>query len=414
MSQTTSPNCSLLQSTSPAPRYVGLDIHKHYFVAVGLDADHNQVLGPHKVANRRLEAWSARHLLPSDRVALEVTTNAYLFHDLLFEQVHSVTVVHPPNVRAITHARVKTDKKAAEILAKLLAAGLLEGIWIPPDNTRDLRGLIAQREHLKSLATSAKNRLHAILHRRRIGPAPFKRPFEPQHRDWWEALELPKLERVRMMTDLETLYFAQRQLAVIEEALNEIAAQDERMPFLIQIPGVGLLTGLSILAAIGEIERFEKPGELVGYAGLGASVYISGQKHTTGRITKTGRKDLRSAMVAAARAAVRSHPHWKAEYERYCKRMVWQKAVVAVARRLLIVVWQVLHERVADKFGDPEKIAASLFAHAYRVGVKNLPDGMSARQFVRWALDEMGHTEIERFRWGSKWVTLPEKLRNIT
>jgi len=398
--------------TPPSPsRYIGLDVHKHYFVAVGLDEDHNRVLGPHKVPNQRLEAWADRHLKPTDQVVFEVTTNAYLFHDLLFEQVRSVTAVHPPNVKAVTTAKVKTDKRAAETLAKLLAAGLLDGIWIPPDDTRDLRGLIAQRDRLVRLATIAKNRLHSLLHRRRLGPPPFKRPFEPQYREWWQALELPKLEQVRMLSDLETLYFAQGQLEIIEEALSEIAAQDERMPLLIQIPGIGVITGLTILAAIGEIERFEKSGDLVGYAGLGASVHISGQKRSTGRITKAGRKDLRSAMVAAAHAAVRNHPHWKAEYERYCRRMVWQKAIVAIARRLLIVVWQVLHERVPDKFGDPEKIAASLFAHVYRVGVKNLPEGMSARQFVRRSLDLLGHTELERFRWGSKWVTLPEEFR---
>ncbi len=57
------------------------------------------------------------------------------------------------------------------------------------------------------------------------------------------------------------------------------------------------------------------------------------------------------------------------------------------------------------------KAAKTLFGYAYQVGVKNLPDGLTARQFVRRTLDQLGYTELRRFRWGSKWVTLPPELR---
>jgi len=78
--------------------------------------------------------------------------------------------------------------------------------------------------------------------------------------------------------------------------------------FLIQLPGISTLSALTILAAIGEIERFETPKKLVGYAGLGAGVHASGQTHRGGHITKQGRKDLRWVMVQAAWAAVGHYP----------------------------------------------------------------------------------------------------------
>jgi hypothetical protein len=99
-----------------------------------------------------------------DTLALEMTTNAYLFYDTLEPQVHSVIAVHPPNVTLVTGAQVKTDKKAALALAQLHAAGMLEGVWIPPHPVRDLCALIARREKMVHLSTMAKNRLHAALH----------------------------------------------------------------------------------------------------------------------------------------------------------------------------------------------------------------------------------------------------------
>jgi hypothetical protein len=97
-----------------------------------------------------------------------MTTNTYLFHDTLPPLVHSVIAVHPPNVPLVTNVHVKTDKKAAETLAQLHAVGMLKGVWIPPHEVRDLRALIAHREKLVQLSTMAKNRLHAMEHRKHL------------------------------------------------------------------------------------------------------------------------------------------------------------------------------------------------------------------------------------------------------
>ena len=81
-----------------------------------------------------------------------------------------------------------------------------------------------------------------------------------------------------------------------------------QVPFLVQLPGLGVLSALRILAAIGEITRFPSAKHLVGYAGLGASVHQSGATDRGGRITKQGRSDLRGVMVEAAWVAVEHHP----------------------------------------------------------------------------------------------------------
>jgi len=119
-------------------RFFGLDIHKEYFVAVGVDAQREVVFGPQRVSNYQLDDWVARVLTIQDSVVLEMTANAYLFYDTLLPQVHSVIAVHPPNVALVTNVRVKTDKKAAQTLAQLHAAGMLEGVWIPLHEVRKL------------------------------------------------------------------------------------------------------------------------------------------------------------------------------------------------------------------------------------------------------------------------------------
>lgn len=278
----------------PKPtRFVGLDIHKEYFVATGVNALQEIVFGLQRVDNHQLETWMRKHLTAQDAVVLESTTNTYEFYDTLLPHVHSVTVVHPPHVALITRAQVKTDRTAALGLAQLHAAGLLVGIWIPPQPIRDLRALIAERYKMVRLQTQAKNRLHSLLHRHHLLPPEGGDMFLPEQRGWWEKLALTPLEHVNVQCDLDTLEFARQQLDRLTACLAKAAAADPRIPLLVQLPGIGLLSAITILAAIGEVERFPDARRLVGYAGMGARVHESGKLFQTGRITKTGRRDLR-------------------------------------------------------------------------------------------------------------------------
>jgi hypothetical protein len=140
---------------TPSQRFIGLDIHKHYLVAVGVDADLNQALGPQRVEYIHLEQWMARNLHPNDAVVIEMTTNTWQMYEDLLPHVQSVMVVHPPHVALITRSQVMNDKIAATTLARLLAKGLLVGIWVPPRDVQELRALIAQRSKMTRLATQA-------------------------------------------------------------------------------------------------------------------------------------------------------------------------------------------------------------------------------------------------------------------
>jgi len=148
-------------------------------------------------------------------------------------------------------------------------------------------------------------------------------------------------------------------------------------------PSVSLITALVILAAIGEIERFPEAKYLVGFSGLGACIHDSGLTTRTGKITKAGRKDLRTALVEAAQVAANTYPHWKAELARLEPRLGRNKAIVAIARKLLIAIWHILTQQVADRFAQPELVARKLLKYAYRLGKSRRPQSLSASAFVR-------------------------------
>jgi len=145
----------MIQKDPQPKRFIGLDVHKHYLIAIGVDEDLNQVLGPQRVKLSYLEKWMSKTLCKDDAVVLEMTTNTWQLYEDLLPHVGSVTVVHPPHVALITRAQVMTDKIAASILARLHAKELLVGIWVPPKEVQELRALIAHRNKMTRLATQA-------------------------------------------------------------------------------------------------------------------------------------------------------------------------------------------------------------------------------------------------------------------
>jgi hypothetical protein len=113
-------------------------------------------------------------------------------------------------------------------------------------------------------------------------------------------------------------------------------------------------------------------------------------------------------MVNAAHKSIKAHPKWKAEFERLEPRIGKSKAIVAVARKMLVVVWYVLTDGAVDIHADPEQVARAYFTHAYKLGIENLPDGLSAREYVRYQLDELGiGQDMTYFMRSKKRINLP-------
>jgi len=404
----------MIPQTNQVNRFIAIDAHKHYLVIGGLDKHMQIVLPLHGIDIHRFPDWAHKHLRPSDSVVIEASTNTWTLYDVIAPLVATITVANPYKVRLIAASRVKTDKLDVWALARLLVADLIPEVWVPPTHVRELRALLSHRRRLSQNSSRTRNRLHSVLHSHNLKP-PTARPFSPKYSDWWASLHLSRTQRLQVEQDLDTLHHLKRQLAAVDEELNHLTTLEPwscSYPFLVQLPGFGLIFSMTILSAIGDISRFPSPKKLVGYAGLGASVHDSGKTHRTGRITKQGRKDLRWALVEAAWSATRYHPHWKHEFERLSRRMHPNKAIVAVARKLLVVVWHLLTESTADRNADQEMVAFKLMLWGWKLG-EDGRDGLTTPQFVRTGLMklEMGEELTHIVRGGTKRpIATPEEV----
>ena len=393
-------------------RYVALDIHQEYIVVLALNGRKEVVMPARSVRMDRLRAWAQAALLPTDRVVLEATGNTWDIYDQLEPLVRSVTVANPNGVQPIAASRVKTDRRDARVLAELLLVDMIPEVWVPPHHVRELRSLVAHRRRQVQERTRLRNRLHAVLLRHNLAP-PGGELFSQKQRSWWLNLPLSDIECLRVRQDLEQHDFLCTAIAATETQLGLLsnsAPWADAAPFLLQLPGVGLLTAMVLLSAIGDITRFPNADKLVGYAGLGASVHSSGKTQYGGPITKRGRRELRTALVEAAWTAIGTNPFWAAEFAKLEHRIGRKKAIVAIARKLLVVVWHVLTDHAADRHASPEKVARKFYQWAHkltRVGRHGLtsPDFV-ARQLTRVRLG----TDLTTLRYGRRTVRLPAVL----
>lgn len=368
-------------------RYLAVDLHKHYVVIGGLNARQDIIMPPRRMDLSEWPAWAKKNLRKSDILVVEATTNAWDFYDQVSPLVGRVVVANAGKIAGLVKTRIKTDRIDVLKLAKLLVAGMIPEVWVPPVEVRELRALMAHRRQLVKNSTMLKNRLQSILHRHQLVP-PEGDLFSDKNIAWWKSLPVSPTELLHIRHDLATLAALHPQIEEVETEILRLSTSPrwfQPATYLLQLPGFGVIITMTLLAAIGDIRRFETSKQLVGYSGLGASVHSSGETHRTGRITKEGRRDLRWALVEAAWIAVENHPHWKSEFERLSRRMDKNKAIVAIAHKLLVSVWYVLTEYVADKHANPQMVATKLMRWSWDL-TNEQRGGLSTRQFVRLGL----------------------------
>jgi transposase len=384
-------------------RFLAVDLHKDYVVIGGVNPQLQTILSPRPIRFPAWPKWAAANLKPTDVLVIESTSNAWDFYDQVSPLVAKVVVANPRLVKLISAGRVKTDKIDTMALAKLLAANLIPEVWVPPVVVRDARGLLAHRRRLVHNRTMVTNRLQSLLLRHNL-PAPEGNPFSLANLPWWETLLVSPTEKLRIRQDLATLDHLSSHIIELETEVANLSTQApwaDQITFLIQIPGFSILLAMTILAAIGDIPRFPHPKKLVAYAGLGASVHDSGQTHRTGKITKTGRRELRWALVEAAWSAVRYFPYWKSQFERLCRRMPETKAIVVIARKLLVSIWYVLSQRTADRNADPVRVATKLMRWSWELSDEQR-GGLSSRQFIRFHLMRLNlGKDLSSFSYGN-------------
>jgi transposase len=337
-------------------RFIGLDVHKDFCEVAVVEGDVCRSGPPVRSTPVDLEVF-AQSLGPTDQVVLEATGGALAIARILEPHVDRVVMANAMAVRAIASAKAKTDRLDARMLARLLAAGFLPGVWMGDERTRLLRRLVSRHAQLVRQRTRAKNQIHAVLQRTLKGRPPVSDLFGKGGRAWLDDLELPADERETVEAGLRHVDFLDGELRRVDRTIAEQVLSWAEVRRIMTIPGMGAAAAAGVMAAIGDIRRFPTPRHLVGYLGLDARVRQSGSTPARhGGISKQGSSEARHLLVEAAWAAIRTPGPLRAFGERIRARRGANIATVAVARKLAVLCWHLLTREQDYAYARPSLV----------------------------------------------------------
>lgn len=208
-----------------------------------------------------------------------------------------------------------------------------------------------------------------MLVRNLKGRPPMSDPFAKRGRAWLAGLQLPVDEDQTVQGCLRQLDFLGGEIELIDRGLAEQALGSEEIRRLMTIPGVGVTTAATVMATIGNVQRFATADRLVGYLGLDPRSRQSGSAPARhGRISKQGSSAARHVLVEAAWAAIKTPGPLRAFYQRIRARRGAQIAIVAVARKIAILCWQLLTNQQDYAYQRPAHVARKLRALELRAG----------------------------------------------
>lgn len=321
--------------------YVGVDLHRKRSHIAALDEAGTLLL------NRRIDNSPQGFLRifgelgPAPlSVVFEATYGWSWFADLLTDAGIEAHMAHPLATKAIAAGRVKNDAVDARTLAHLLRTHLLPEGWIAPPLVRERRRLVRARASLVRISSRLRCQIHALLAEQGVHP-PVERLFGPAGRQYLANLELPPVTRGRIDAALRLVDASRAEVAITDRELRMAFACDARIAQLLPIPGIGFITAATVLAEVGEIERFGSADQLCSWAGLTPTERSSDEHTRRGHISKQGSRWLRWVMVEAAASAVRN-PGLRLLAERVARRRGTKIARVALARRLLTLSFYAL------------------------------------------------------------------------
>jgi transposase len=259
----------------------------------------------------------------------------------------------------------KSDRKDALKLGKLQALNQISPVHVPEKQVRQWRMLIQYRQSLTQERTSIRNRIRGILDNVAIRlPAGQKAFSKSGCAEWRKELCRPLKDcqkdefwRGIVETELKRLEELEAHIAAVEEQLNAIAKSDERVQRLMEVPAVGERTSELVVALIDDPRRFARGKQIGNYAGFTPKKYQSGEMDRDGRISRGGCGLLRALLVQASWIGVYRVPWMKQVYERVRRgsEKRKKKAIVAVARHLLVKLWAMLRD--GTSWRDPSPVA---------------------------------------------------------
>jgi transposase len=294
------------------------------------------------------------HKYQPDLVVFESCSISGWVHDLCSECGFN-TLVADPNQEAWKWKNVKrkTDRDDALKLARLAALGQLVPVHIPARPTREHRWLVKYRKTVVGRVTRIQNNIRALFVQHGLKLPAGARAWTAAGLEQIAAegrpldhCSLDELWRGQLDLELSELDRQREALRLIDRKLEALADEDERIALLTTVPGVGRKTAEVVATHLDQPGRFANARHVSSYAGLVPRRWQSGQTDHSGRVTKRGSRLLRSALVECAWVMLRYNEWARALFVRICQgqRNRRKKAIVAIARKLLVRCWAMLRD----------------------------------------------------------------------
>lgn len=283
--------------------------------------------------------------------AYEASFCGFNIHRRLIELGINNIIVNPADVPTTDkEKKQKEDARDSRKLAMTLRSGELRGIYVPSRESEELRSLIRYRKTLVKDIARGKNRIKSNLYFHGI-------EIPPEHQQdskYWSNKFTLWLKSVSHTTDygtvvlqdlIETNLNLRSKLLKVTKDIRRVAKDKGYSKFcdlLTTIPGIGVITAMTILSELETLDRFKSFDKLSSYAGLVPTTHSSGDRDRTGKITPRANIIVRNAMIESAWVAARIDPALSLSYNELCKRMKPSKAIVRIAKKLLNRVKYVL------------------------------------------------------------------------
>lgn len=322
-------------------RYVGVDLHRTQFTVCM------------RLENGRtyLREWKlgalpqfVKKLRANDEVAVEATGNTRLFYDAVEPHVARVVVVATNQFRVITQSVKKTDANDAQLLALYLEKGLLPEVRMKDQQHGQIASLTQTRDALVKLRTALKNKVNNILSARGINLAKEALSSEKKLE---EVLALPfeGLVQIELRVIVAQIRSLNQSIRELDHIIAEEGSKLEGHRNLTSIKGIGKITGAILLSVIGDVNDFPDEHRLASYFGIVPRVSNSNETERSGHIHKRGSKLGRTALVQSALIAANYNSYLKSFYERVKTRRGAGRAIIALARKFLGIIYRTLKNK---------------------------------------------------------------------
>jgi transposase len=319
-------------------RYIGVDLHRRVFTCCVRLENSRQFLSEWRM--EQLPQF-LKKLRAMDEVAVEVTSNTRLFYEAVAPHVARIVVVDANQFRVISQSVKKTDPNDARNLALYLAKGLLPEVRMKDQQHAQVASLTQTRDRLVKLRTALKNKVNNLLSARGI-------ELEKEELSSEKGLTRVLAKQVEELTHFELQVIVEQirslnhSIAELEKVIAQEGKKLKGHGNLTSIKGIGSLGASILLSVIGDVRDFPEEGKLAAYFGIVPRIHNSNETEHSGRITKRGSKLGRTALVQCALIAKRYSPYLAKYYERIRSRRGTGRAIIALARKLLGIIYHTL------------------------------------------------------------------------